>query len=78
MAELWQEDIAYIDSLAKGEKMTAEQEEDVINIISVGLQEMFAFRSRVSMRPSQNLRERSKLRWCRVVETSVAWTRTSL
>ena len=28
----WQDDVAYIDSIAKGKLMTAEEEEDVIQI----------------------------------------------
>ena len=33
---VWQDDVAYIDSIAKGEKMTAEEEEDVIKIEQAG------------------------------------------
>ena len=33
---VWQDDVAYIDSIAKGEKMTAEEEEDVIKIEKAG------------------------------------------
>ena len=33
---MWQDDVAYIDSIAKGEKMTPEEEEDVIKIEKAG------------------------------------------